>query len=131
MSDVTVADFHREYGVPALTDEITDEIRRGYLDRDELRDDPYRVAHERADGSAWAIYTYQSRMLYAAGVLDDYLDEAKGYEPTDPDHWVAVATVLAIEAAYVEAIEAALEATEPEDGDDTPGDELSRGVSLA
>ena len=117
MTDVTVADFRREYGVQALTAEIADEIRRGYLDRDDLRDDPYTVAHERADGSSWAIYTYRARLLYAAGVLDDYLDDARGNEPTDPDSWVTVATALAIEAAYVEAIEAALDETDPDDDD--------------
>lgn len=72
-------------------------------------------AHEYADGHHRVIYYSESRALFAAGLLDDYEDEANDLGPFDSiDAWITASAYCALRAAYLEAVSGYLEDHEDE-----------------
>ncbi len=110
-----------------LVDEARESVEDAYPtreDRDTLRGweesgDGHEAAHEYADGHHRVIYYSESRALFAAGLLDDYEDEARELAPSggfeSVDQWLTVAAYCALRAAYLEAVSVYVEAWEPED----------------
>jgi hypothetical protein len=92
-------------------------------DRDTLREwedtgEWHDAAHEYADGHHRVIYYSESRALFAAGLLDEYEDEAKELGPVggfdSVDDWLTAAAYCALRTAFMEAVSAYLEDHEDE-----------------
>jgi hypothetical protein len=72
-------------------------------------------AHEYADGHGRVIWYSESRALFAAGLLDEYEDEARGLDPKTIDEWITGSAFFALCDAFREAVSGYLEDHEDEE----------------
>lgn len=79
---------YKRDAIEQAREQVLDDYANKYITADELvafvdfTDAPEyldRCQHEWADGHPWLVYTYKQRDLLAAGVLDEYFEEAEEF----------------------------------------------------
>lgn len=115
---MTTSNYRRD-AVEQAREAILEDYVSGYVTADEVYDfatqrdvsDYFDTAqHEWADGHEWCVYTSRQYDLLAAGVLDEYFEEAEEFvtivesaRPADIHfQLIAAATYLLLRACYFE-----------------------------